>query len=407
MKYIYQGIICLLCCCFFSNCSNRQQQVVHDDHVHEAESGHDHATESDTHDHDHETQVAAGAADDLHAGEIGFSDELAEAVDLQTMRLEPADFTQVIKTSGRILAAQGEETAVVATVPGVITLGSLPFIDGQAVRKGQSILSIASGGLPDGNVAARTLYTYETAKKEYKRMQQLVGDRIVSAKEFEQARLAYENAKMAWDAIAGKETAAGVAVVSPIGGFLKNLKVSEGDYVTPGQPLAVIAQNSRLRLQADLSEKYFEYLPAIRSAHFITPYDNRVYKLDELQGRIITYGKSTDTESFYIPVTFEFDNRGSVIPGSYVEIYLLTAVIPNTLAVPVSALIEEQGVYSVFVKIEPEVYRKAPVVTGANNGAEVQILRGLSAGEEVVTQGAYQIRLASASNAIPEHNHAH
>ena len=35
---------------------------------------------------------------------------------------------------------------------------------------------------------------YETAKKEYERMQALVGDKIVSAKDFEQARLNYENA---------------------------------------------------------------------------------------------------------------------------------------------------------------------------------------------------------------------
>lgn len=46
-------------------------------------------------------------------------------------------------------------------------------------------------------------------------MQALVGDKIVSAKDFEQARLNYENAKVAYEAIAGKQTAKGVSVVSP------------------------------------------------------------------------------------------------------------------------------------------------------------------------------------------------
>ena len=73
-------------------------------------------------------------------------------------------------------------------------------------------------------------------------------DKIVSAKDFEQARLNYENAKVAWEAVAGKQTANGVSVVSPINGYLKNLQVKEGDYVTVGQPLATISQNSRLVL---------------------------------------------------------------------------------------------------------------------------------------------------------------
>lgn len=151
-----------------------------------------------------------------------------EAVGLQTSKVEPGVFTDVIKTSGRVMAAQGEESTVVATVPGVVTFGNLSFVDGTAVRKGQAILSLASSSLSDGNVAAKAKYAYENAKKEYERMETLIGDKIVSAKDFEQARLNYENAKVAWEAVAGKQTANGVSVVSPINGYLKNLQVKEG-----------------------------------------------------------------------------------------------------------------------------------------------------------------------------------
>ena len=46
-------------------------------------------------------------------------------------------------------------------------------------------------------------------------------------------------------------------------------------------------------------------------------------------------------------------------------------------------------------------------VSGADNGKSVQILTGVKAGDRVVTEGAYQVRLASASNAIPAHSHEH
>lgn len=389
MKKIY--LLWVLCAYVLAGCSGGH------DHNHE---GHDHNHEG----HDHGKEAATTAA---HSNEIIFKEELAKAVGLQTKVVEPAPFTDVIKTSGSILAAQGDETTVVATVPGIVTFGNLSFVDGAAVRKGQAILSLASNTLSDGNVAARAKYAYENAKKEYERMEQLVDDKIVSAKDFEQARLNYENAKVAYDAVAGKQTANGVSVVSPMNGYLKNLQVKEGDYVAVGQPLATISQNSRLVLRAEVSEKYYQYLPAVQSANFRTPYDDKVYKLSDLHGRMLSFGKASDANSFYIPVTFEFDNKGAVIPGSFVEIYLLTSPMEEVLSVPLSALIEEQGIYSVFIRLDEEGYQKREVKLGANNGSEVQILSGLKPGETVVTQGAYQIKLASASNAIPAHTHNH
>lgn len=396
------SIMWVLCAYILAGCQSHSAS--HDEHDHEAhehEAGH-------VHDHEHEHEHTADEhTGETHAGEISFKKAQAEAVGLQTRKVTPGAFTNVIKASGRVLAAQGEESTIVATVPGVVVFGKLPFIEGTAVRKGQPILNLASSNLSEGNVAIRTQSAYEKAKKEYERMQSLIGDKIVSAKDFEQARLNYENAKTAWEAVKGKQTSDGVSVVAPQNGYLKNLLVKEGDYVSVGQPLATVTQNNRLMLRAEVSEKYYQSLPVIRSANFRTPYDDQTYQLSELHGRLLSYGKSSDANAFYIPVTFEFDNKGAIIPGSFVEIYLLTAPMENVISVPTSALIEEQGIYSVFVKEHEEAYRKVSVTLGADNGKEVQILSGLKAGDEVVTEGAYQIKLASASNAIPAHTHNH
>ena len=122
---------------------------------------------------------------------------------------------------------------------------------------------------------------------------------------------------------------------------------------------------------------------------------------------MLSYGKASGGDSFYVPVTFEFDNKGAVIPGSFVEVYLLTRPLEQVISVPTSALIEEQGIFSVYVRLDEEGYEKREVQLGANNGERVQVLSGLHPDEEVVVKGAYQIKLASASNAIPAHSHQH
>lgn len=416
MKKIY--LLGVLCTYLFAGCGGQSAHHEHSHEGHEYEAhnheghgheGHEHAEhEHDGHNHaEHEHNHVQENGHNHSPNEIIFKKAHAEAVGLKTEKVKPEAFVDVLKTSGRILAAQGDESVVVATVPGVVTFGNLQVVHGTPIRKGQTLLTLASSNLSDGNYALKVKMSYETAKKEYDRMKLLVDDKIVSAKDFEQARLNYENAKAAYDALAGKETAKGVAVVSPLNGYLKNIQVKEGDYVTVGQPLATISQNSRLTLRADVSEKYYHLLPTIQSAHFKTPYDNKLYKLSELKGRLLTYGRASDTDAFYVPVTFEFDNKGTIIPGSFVEVYLMTTPMEQVISVPVSALVEEQSIYSVYVRLDEEGYEKRTVTLGANNGERVQILSGLREGDEVVTEAAYQIKLSSASNAIPAHSHQH
>ena len=418
MKKIYG--IGVLCAYLLAGCAGHSTEAEHDhDHEHEEAAVHDHEHEGHDHeheeaDHDHEHEEAGHDHEHDHEheaaanpGEVVFKEANAKAVGLQTITVTPGAFTQVIRTSGQVLAAQGEESVMVATVPGVVSFGSVPFTDGTAVRKGQAVLSIASNGLSEGDVAVRAKAAYEAAKLEFERMEALVADRIVSAKEFEQAKLNYANAKAAYEAVADKQTAKGVAVVAPLNGYLKNIQVKEGDYVSVGQPLATIAQSNRLMLRADVSERYYSSLPMVQSAHFKTPYDEQVYRLVDLRGRLLSYGRASGGDSFFVPVTFEFDNKGAILPGSFVEVYLLTKPLEQVISVPVESLIEEQGLYSVYVRLDADCYRKQPVTLGANNGVEVQILSGLHGGEAVVTKGAHQVKLASASNAIPAHSHSH
>ena len=376
---------------------DHEEHEHHHDHEHEE---HDHASENHE-GHNHEAEMAAG-----HSDEIILAPEKAKAAGVESEIIRPESFRQVITTSGQVQAAQGDESVVVANVAGVVSFRH-PVTDGMSVSKGAPILNISAENMPDGAPVKRTRIAYETAKKEYERAAKLVKSQIISQKDFNAIKESYENALLAYEAISKNQTKTGVSVTAPLGGYIKNCLVQEGDYVSVGQPLVSITQNRRLFLRADVSEKYYGYLHSIQSANFKTPYDNKVYELGELKGHLLSYGKASGGTSFYVPVTFEFDNRGDVIPGSYVEVYLLSSEMPDVLALPVTALTEEQGLYFVYLQLDEEGYKKQEVTLGASNGKKVQILTGLKAGDRVVTKGAYQVKLASASNAIPAHSHEH
>ena len=374
----------------------------HEGHDHDHE-GHDHNHEGHDHehaDHNHESEEAK------HSDEIIFPKAQAAKTTFEVREIQPASFNQVVKTTGQILAAPGDEAVIVATSNGVVSFTSTQLTAGTKVQKGQSLFQISSKNIAEGDYYTKVKATYEAAKASYDRAESLVKDKIISQKEFENTKLEFENAKTAYDAVSNNKTAKGVSVNAPINGHVKNILVKEGEYITIGQPLATVSQNQRLVLRAEVSQRYYNAMQTIKSANFKTPYDNKVYSLEDLNGRLLSFGKTSNENLFFIPVSFEFDNKGEVIPGSFVEVYLISAPIENTLSIPVSALTNEMGTHYVYVQIDEEGYRKQEVALGANNGKEVQIIKGLHPGDRVVTQGAYQVKMASASGAIP-HGHSH
>ena len=377
------------------NHEGHSQEHSHEGHSHE---GHNHDHEGHDHSHGHDYGV--------NPDEIMLAPEKAKAAGVASEVIQPKTFRQVIKTSGEVQSAQGAESVVVANVAGVVSF-QRAVTEGMQVGKGATIMTISASKLQDGDPAQRARIAYETAKADYDRASRLVESQIVSQKEFNAIKEKYENARLAYEALAKNQTKGGVAVAAPIGGYIKNLLVKEGDYVAVGQPLATVTQNNRLFLRADVSERYYKYLNGISSANFKTPYDNQVYELEALNGKLLSVGKAAGSGSYYVPVTFSFDNKGEIIPGSFVEIFLLSQQQENALVLPVEALTEEQGLYFVYLQNCEESYKKQEVKIGASNGKEVQILSGIQPGDKVVVKGAYHVKLASASNALPAHSHEH
>ncbi len=390
----------------------------HEGHSHEHE-GHNHATEAHNHDahagHNHEAEAHNhdaheghdhGHAHGTNPDEIMLAPAKAKAAGVVSEVIQPKPFRQIIKASGEVQAAQGNESIVVANVSGIVSF-QRSVTEGMQVGKGASLMSISASKLQDGDPAERARIAYEAAKADFERASRLVESQIVSQKEFNAIKEVYENAKLAYEALAKNQTKHGVSVTSPMGGYIKNLLVKEGDYVSVGQPLATVTQNNRLFLRADVSERYYNYLNGITSANFKTPYDNQVYELETLNGKLLSYGKSAGAGSFYVPVTFSFDNKGDIIPGSFVEIFLLSKQMEDAIVLPVEALTEEQGLYFIYIQNCEESYKKQEVKLGASNGKEVQILSGVHPGDKVVVKGAYHVKLASASNALPAHSHEH
>lgn len=342
--------------------------------------------------------------------EIVYLKEQAWKIEFANTKVKKQNFSEIIKTTGQILSAQGDEAILTVKNSGIVTFNNNKKLVGSAINSGETLLTVSGKGLIENNLDTRyslAKANFENAEKDFERAKELVKDNIISQKNFNERQLEYENAKTSFKSISNSYTSGGQKVKSPIKGYIKNILVSEGQYVEIGQAIATVSQNRKLILQAEVPQKYFSKLSSISSANFKTAYNDKVYSTDNLNGKFISYGKNTNNNAYHIPINFEIDNRGDIISGSFIEVFLKTNIIKNALVIPYSTLMEEQGNYYAYVQTSGEGFQKRELKLGLNDGVYVQVLSGIKEDERVVTKGAYQIKLATMSGKLPAHGHEH
>ena len=426
----------------------------HEDHQHESEGhsheseGHSHESEGHTHQHEGKTEVqgiyrfcvraeAEGeanlvfSADGQRAsipvrvfGSASEASEYAESLEVRSSNgavfpkekswsvdfateeavLEP--FGQVIRATSRVQPSQEEVFTVSALTDGVVSIGAKALVEGREVRKGETLCIVKGSGTADENLAtkyARAEADYNFARNEYERKKALASDRIVSESELRQAEAAFEIAKAVFENLKGNFDASGQSAKSPIEGFVTSVTVSNGQFVRAGDPIATVSRSRSLLVVAEIQPRYSACLKDICGATFKDMDSGRIWTLDELGGKVVSYGKSVSSDSPLIPVTFSVPNKGGFIPGSFLQTRIITRSETPAITLPTTSLIEEQGNYFVYRQLTPEYFEKTPVTIGASDGLRTEIRSGLNAGERVVSKGAMFVKLAQASGALDPH----
>jgi RND family efflux transporter MFP subunit len=219
--------------------------------------------------------------------------------------------------------------------------------------------------------------------------------------EFETAEAVYNNFRKNF--VSGRQS-----VSSPISGFVKQVLVRNGEFVEAGQPVVTVSQNKNLLIKAEIQPRFYSVLNGMNDANFRLMNSGQVYSLEDLGGKVLSYGKSTGIDNPLIPVIFQVNNTIELIPGTFVETYIKTQTTQQAITVPTVSVVEEMGNYFVYVQLTPEYFEKRLVKTGVSDGKRIEILEGLSGNERVVSTGAILVKLAQASGALDAHSgHVH
>ena len=354
--------------------------------------------------HDHAAVETAEHNEEHTPGEIVFDENRQKLFGVVCGKVEYGPFVETLKAGGRLVTASDDEITLVAPASGIVRFRQGGLAAGMPVSRGTVVAEISSEGVAGGDRIAKARAAYEAARAEYLRDSVLVIDNIVTALHFEESRLAYTNARLELEALSGGNINGPVEVRSGLSGKIERVFVSNGKFVEAGQPVAVIGGGRLLELQVDVPSRYADIAASAADARFQTSKGTMV-TVGGIGGRLL--GRSQNATDGYLTVSFLVPQTEELVGGVFTEAWVMTRASESVISVPIQAVIEEQGVTSVFVRLDEDCFEKREVVLGNSDGSRYQVLGGLSEGEEVVFEGAMHIRLASFQTIPHGHSHNH
>jgi multidrug efflux pump subunit AcrA (membrane-fusion protein) len=245
-----------------------------------------------------------------------------------------------------------------------------------------SAKSLYQAGLATEADVAAAKVKYEVAKSQY---DTLNGPTTKQAKYSSSAAGGNVNTAQAAVAVAEANVASlsvqleNATITSPVDGIIATRSINVGELAGMGAPLLTIIEADTLKLKGTVSQSM---LPLLSEGQEVEAAVD-IYPERKFAGRISLIAPMAVTTGEYFPIEISIPNEEGLKPGLSARA-LIRVKSAEHLTVPVSALVNDQGQYFVYIA-DNGIAKKQAVTAGIKNSSAVEILSGLSEGQEVIT----------------------
>jgi efflux transporter, RND family, MFP subunit len=241
---------------------------------------------------------------------------------------------------------------------------------GDRVGAGQAVARM------EATQAAQAQIQLADAKTNFARMDELYKVGGVSKAQWEQAKSAVDQAKLAYG-----NAAENTVLRSPISGFVTAKNYDNGDMTSPQLPVVVIQQIAPVKAVIGVSEQYYSYLKKGAAATL------SVDALGEetFSGIVTNIFPTLDPVTHTVSTEIEVANKDLKLrPGMYARVHLDFGT-KEALTVPDKAIVRQAGSGARYVYVfsgGKAVYRA--VELGQQQGDLYEVVSGLNAGDQVI-----------------------
>lgn len=307
------------------------------------------------------------------------SGKKAEPKSVATLKIAPSSFTHTIEVLGSVDSDESVELG--GEMGGSVTRVYVKV--GDRVHKGQLLAETDNATLVQSLEEVRTQRTL--ANTLYEKQERLWKQNIGS-------EVQYLSAKTNLEALDRRMATLGQQlnmsrIKSPINGTVDAVNVKPGQVIAPGLPIISVVNKSNLKLKAELAESYI----------------NKVKKGDRVIVTVPDAGLQFDTKikyagqaigqlnrTFNVEMSVDKKYYNQLAPNMVAKVAIVDYQKDQTIVVPIGVIQKDaknKYVYVTQMKGKNKIAVKRIVQVGQTQSGRIEILEGLTAGDEIITSG--------------------
>ncbi|MDZ7740095.1 MAG: efflux RND transporter periplasmic adaptor subunit [Bacteroidales bacterium] len=222
----------------------------------------------------------------------------------------------------------------------------------------------------------------ELAKSNLEKQESLYEKGGVTLNELKQSGYDYSNARVTVEN--ARLQIAKMKITAPFGGIITELPYyTQGSEIETSSLIAGIMDYQSMLLDINLPEKYINDINTgkkVRITNYALPGDT-------LRGTISQLSPAINPQTRTFRGSIKIDNpQLRLRPGMFVKADIITNSADSVIVIPKDIILSRQRGMTVFV-VNRGVANERVIVTGLENNKEVEVIRGLSTNERVVTDG--------------------
>jgi cobalt-zinc-cadmium efflux system membrane fusion protein len=334
------------------------------------------------------------------------SPEIADRAGFEYATVEARPLTEIVRCHAEVAYDGNRYAQISAQVPGIVSEVHKDF--GDTVDSGDALVTITSTHLG----AAKASYLQATAavelwQRNHAREAVLLdrgasterglleagtslAESRISLSAAEQALLSFGLSKPQVDALRRNEdTSARYVVTAPFAGIVVDRQATAGEVVDSSRPLFAVADVSRMWALIDVYESNLRHIeigqPVVLQVEGLPG--------ESFGGRITWVSSQLDPRTRTLRAHADFDNSGGMLRAHmFASASVSVRDRRPSLVVPAASVQWEGCCNVVFIKKSATEYQPRKVHLGIATGTVYEVLGGLDAGDEVVTQGSFLLK---------------
>ncbi|MBB6145148.1 multidrug efflux pump subunit AcrA (membrane-fusion protein) [Silvibacterium bohemicum] len=300
----------------------------------------------------------------------------------------------LVDNHGSYDAAQAEyQTATKAVVPEDTQKAKLDLAQATAnLNLNEQIVQSRKHLFAEGAIPGRDLDTAQAALVQAQATYDLARQHLDAVEQISR-EAALKSAQGQLESAKGKYMGAEAQldyseVRSPVAGVVTDRPLFAGETAVAGAPLLIVMDTSSLLAKAHLPQMQAQMLKVGDTASMTVPGMD-----DPVDGKVTLISPALDPGSTTVEVWVTVANpNGTLRPGTTVHLAIAGKTMPHALVVPAESVINTpDGKKAVMIIAADGTAHIKPVSIGWEDHSVIQIVNGISAGDQVITKGAYAL----------------